>query len=262
MSAPLADLDRRGWQKFPADPEVAGWARAVPPHAKAAIADPANSHWLRCGGSWFAGVNVLPNTSDGSIGNTGPLRGRAVDALGAMMGQVPEWDAGQISVVYPGYPRQENESDTAFGYRMRRDAAHVDGIVRIGPEDRRYIREPHGFVLGIPLNDCDDRASPLVIWERSQVIIRRALRDALGDAPPEEWSEIDITDAYRAARRRCFAQCPRVIVHASPGEAYVIHRHALHGISPWSDGAKAGPEGRVIAYFRPVMTSIEEWLAG
>ncbi len=165
-------------------------------------------------------------------------------------------------MIYPGYPRQGDETDAAFNYRQRRDAAHVDGLARIGPDNRRYLREPHGFVLGIPLSDCDERASPLVIWEGSQTIIRAALLDALGGVPPTQWLGVDLTEAYQAARRSCFERCPRVTVHSRPGEAYVIHRHALHGVSPWADGARAGHEGRVIAYFRPVMASVEDWLAG
>ena len=31
------------------------------PAARAAVSDPANAGWLRCGGTWFAGVDVLAN---------------------------------------------------------------------------------------------------------------------------------------------------------------------------------------------------------
>ncbi len=77
----------------------------------------------------------------------------------------------------------------------------------------------------------------------------------------ENWADIDLTIAYQAARREVFERCPRVTVAAQPGEAYLIHRHALHGIAPWQEAAKAPPEGRMIAYFRPELPGgSEDWL--
>ncbi len=257
----MSGFEQTGWRTFEYDPQMADWVAGALPHARAAINDPANAHWLRCGGTWFAGVNVLPNATDGSIGGAGPLRGAAVEYAATLIGAMPDWDAGQVSVIHPGYPRQGSESAAAFGYRLRRDAAHVDGLLRVGPDNRRMIREPHAFVLGIPLSDTSAGASPLVVWQGSHRIIAAALRRALAGTPPATWADIDVTDAYHAARRTCFDTCARVPVHARPGEAYLIHRHALHGVSPWQDGASACPEGRIIAYFRPPLTSVKAWLA-
>jgi hypothetical protein len=39
-----------------------------------------------------------------------------------------------------------------------------------------------------------------------------------------------------------------------------MHRHLLHGVAPWAAGAKAPPEGRIIAYFRPLMPDVASWL--
>lgn len=256
----MSELHNPGWLRFPADPAIYDWARCALPHARAAVADPANARWLRCGGTWFAGVNVLRNAADGTIGGSGPLRGAAVEAIRGLLGDLPPFDAGQISVIYPGYPVQDKESDAAHTYRLRRDSAHVDGLLRIGAENRRMIREPHAFVLGIPLTDSDEGASPLVVWEGSQEVMRKAFRTVLANHPADKWSEVDVTEVYKAARRTCFETCRRVAIHASPGEAYLIHRLALHGVSPWQDGAGAGPDGRMIAYFRPALTSLEEWL--
>lgn len=69
--------------------------------------------------------------------------------------------------------------------------------------------------------------------------------------PAKYWPDIDLTDAYHAARREIFDTCPRVAVHARPGEAYLVHRLALHGVAPWAKDAKAPSEGRMIVYFRP-----------
>jgi hypothetical protein len=41
----------------------------------------------------------------------------------------------------------------------------------------------------------------------------------------------------------------------------LIHRLALHGVAPWAEGAEAGPEGRMIAYFRPEFEGLgDDWL--
>ena len=89
-------------------------------------------------------------------------------------------DKAQISVVYPGYPcAMEGESAAAFNYRQRRDAAHVDGLLPEGPERRRHLREPHGFVLGLPLTQSSETASPMVVWEGSHKIMREAFQKAL-----------------------------------------------------------------------------------
>ena len=253
----------RGWTRFAQDPELLHWLGSAIPAARAAVADPANAHWLRCQGSWFAGVNVLANDTDGAVAGSGPLRGAAVDFLRTALGLTSiAWDRGQISVAYPGYPRQSaDESDAAFRYRLNRDSAHLDGLLPVGPNRRRMLREPHGFVLGLPMSDADAGASPMVVWEGSHEVMRAALHTALAAQDPETWADVDVTGAYHAARREVFATCRRVVVHARPGQAYLVHRLALHGVSPWVKGAKAPPEGRMIAYFRPVLPGpIGNWL--
>ena len=91
--------------------------------------------------------------------------------------------------------------------------------------------------------------------------MRHALRDALAGYSPLEWSEVDITDAYQAARRHVFATCHRVELSAKPGEAYFIHRLTLHGVAPWSETAAPPPEGRSILYFQPDnFGSVADWL--
>jgi hypothetical protein len=123
------------------------------------------------------------------------------------------------------------------------------------------LREPHAFILGLPLTTADAGAAPLVVWEGSQTIIRRAFTAALAPHPPESWGDIDLTDVYHAARRESFATCPRVALPARPGEALLLHRMILHGMAPWADGATAEPEGRIIAYFRPEFGCLADWLA-
>ena len=87
-----------------------------------------------------------------------------------------------------------------------------------------------------------------------------ALQTALAPHPPESWGDVDITAAYQAARAEVFRVCPRREVPGVPGEAVLLHRHLVHGVAPWAEEATAPPEGRVIAYFRPVMNSVQDWL--
>lgn len=258
----MSGFERFGWQFFPFDRHLANWVSTVMPAALRCAADPDLRHaWLRHGHTWFAGVNVLPNDAEGQIEGSGPLRGKAVASARARYGPLP-WDAGQVSVVYSGYPKRDaTESEANHRYRLRRDAAHVDGLLPEGPERRRFIREPHAFVLGIPITACGAGASPLVIWEGSHRIIAKALRERLAGHDRMDWSDVDITDTYQAARRRIFVSCRRVEVSARPGEAYLIHRLALHGVAPWAEDAEAPPEGRCVLYFRPGFPgSVADWL--
>lgn len=252
MTAALADtFFQRGWVAFDTDAAIADWVARVRPVADRLLADPAHrAAWLRCGGTWFAGVNILPNTPDGSVDEAGapaldgsPIR-FAADVLG-LSGFA--WDKAQVSVCLPGYPQPwAGESEAAFRFRRNRDAAHVDGLLR-DAERRRSLGEVHGFILGLPLNAADPGAAPMVVYEGSHEIMRAALRDRFAGIAPQDWAAEDITDAYTAARRHCFDVCPRVPVHVLPGQAYIVHRLALHGVAPWT----AGTDARIIAYFRP-----------
>ncbi|MBK0398956.1 hypothetical protein H0I76_07125 [Limibaculum sp. M0105] len=244
----------RGWAGFPHDPEIAAWASAARPVAGDLLADPdLRARWLRCGGTWFAGVNVLPNDDRGAVPDAGvpPVSGAVVDFVRDRLGLAAfAWDRAQISICLPGYPAapSEDESAAAFRFRRDRDAAHVDGLARDAAR-RRTIGEVHGFILGIPLTQAPRDAAPLVVWEGSHEIIRSALKARLAGVPVERWALEDITDAYTAARGQVFETCRRVAVHALPGECYLVHRLALHGVAPWGDAEPSGL--RAIAYFRP-----------
>jgi hypothetical protein len=252
MGEAAAQFFRAGWTRFPHDPVVAGWAAAALPVAGESIADPAHrSRWLRCDGTWFAGVNAFPNDARGAVPARGVplLGGEPVRFVREMLGlSAFAWDAGQVSACFPGYPRPgEGESEAASRFRRDRDAAHLDGLARFDGR-RRRPGERHGFILGLPLSDNPPEAAPLVVWEGSHEIMRRALGERLAGVPPAAWTDEDVTDAYVAARRRAFDSCRRVPIHARPGESYLVHRLALHGVAPWR-----APDGspRIVAYFRP-----------
>ena len=196
---------------------------------------------------------VLAGGASGLGGNAG---------LRSLFRLVGDWWTGLLRPppADPGYPRQgADEDDSAFRYRRDRDAAHVDGLHRIMPGRRRKLLERHAYILGIPLNDATDDAAPFVVWEGGHKIMKAAFAERFAGIPPDHWAEEDITDAYQAARREVFGACARVLIHAKVGEAFLVHRHALHGVAPWPDGTGR----RAIAYFRPEFASgagSAEWL--
>lgn len=258
----VAALLDRGWAHWPAEPQVLAWAEAARPLAEAAAQDPAQrAEWLQCQGTWFVGVDALPNDAQGAVAGYGPLPGSAHEAAQALYGALPLHRA-QVSVVYPGYPKpRDGESEAAFRYRLNRDAAHVDGLLPAGPDRARMLIERHAYILGLPLSEADAAASPLVVWEGSHHIMRAAFAELLDDRPESVWAELDLTARYHAARREVFETCPRIALPARPGEATLIHRLALHGVAPWGPGARAGPAGRMIAYFRPECApGTRDWL--
>ena len=241
-----------GFEVFDADPQVLRWAEAAHRIAVPIAADPdIRAANLRHQETWFVGVDALPSAPDGSIEGV-PLRG-------PWQAQVPPtqvWHRAQLSIVYPGYPQQDpEESDANHRYRIKRAAAHVDGLLPIGAAKRRFLREPHAFILGLPLNTSD--AAPLTIWPGSEYIMGAAFRDLVGGNDPQA---VDLTEGYQAARRRCFEQIEPEHIIAAPGQSILLHRHLLHGVAPWEDGQHAPPEGRMIAYFRPEF-SATEWIA-
>lgn len=243
----------KGWRKFPVDTALLDWTRAARTFARAALADPALAHWYQCENTWFVGVDALPNDTHGKIGGRA-LGGAVTEALHP----VPALHRAQLSVVWPGYPKpRDGEPPGAFAYRQNRDAAHVDGLIGEGTPKRRFLREPHAWILGLPLNAAPQDAAPLSVWEGSHLIMGAAFRRAYAGVPPEGLPDHDVTDAYIQARNEVFETCRRITVPAQPGEAILLHRHVLHGIAAWT----APPEGnRQIAYFRPCLPSAQAWL--
>ena len=252
----------QGWCKFDHEPVLADWVEQTLPAARACVAASENAQWLRCGGTWFAGVNVLTNDATGMVPGGVVLGGRVVDFIHDELGLKDfDWEPGQVSVCYPGYPKpMVAESEAAFRYRLKRDAAHVDGLIPEGPERRRHLREHHGFLLGIPMVDAGAGAAPFVIWRGSHKLIRKAFNQRFEGLRPTEWGDVDVTELYQLTRRKIFETCERVELTARVGEAYLVHRLALHGVAPWASDAEASPDGRMIVYFRPEVGGPEGWL--
>lgn len=253
----------RGWVLFDRDDRVQDWIDRYRADILATRDAPENALWHRYGGTWFAGVNVLPNDPLGRIGDGPPLTGAAVDFAASALpfGRLP-LDRAQVSICKPGYPEpMPGESDAVFAFRRDRDAAHLDGLLKHGSDRRRFLKEMHGYILGLPITKVGAGAAPFSIWEGSHRLIGDWLRDMLGDLPTEAWGDIDLTAGYQAIRRTVFETCRRVEITAAPGQAYLVHRHAIHGMARWREGAEAEAEGRVIVYFRPPVETPTTWLA-
>ncbi len=252
---------QRGWVKFPYEQALVDWVEHALPVARTSVTDPTHAEWHDCEGTWFIGVDALENDVQGRVAGSPALAGSAIALAHQQYGPI-DLHKGQVSVIYPGYPRpRRGESEGAARYRARRDAAHVDGLKPMGPDRRRRVDEPHAWILGIPLTEASADAAPMVVWDGSHKILGEAFRAALKDTPRDQLASADITDIYQVARREVFETCPRIELPARPGEAYLLHRHCLHGVAPWAEGARAGPDGRMIAYFRPEFPGgVAQWL--
>jgi hypothetical protein len=237
-----------GWRRI-AGPGLAAWAAAAAAPARAALV--AGGDW-RCGGTWFVGVDALPNDAAGGIGGVAFPWGET--------GLAPcTVHRAQVSATRPGYPQRDpGEGEGAFRFRKERDGAHLDGLLPVGPERRRMVKEPHAWVLGVGLAGGDPGAAPLVVWEGSQRILGPALARALARAGGDPASA-DVTEAYVDARAEALARCPRRALPMRPGEGVVLHRHLLHGVAPWTAGAEGGEGPRIVAYFRPCLADAAAW---
>jgi len=238
----VAGLGQAGYRLFAPEAAVETWACAARAATLRQLQDPdVHAAQLRHGKTWFVGVDALPNAVDGSVAGA-PLAGAWQDSVPA-----PKlWHAGQVSVLYPGYPRRDADETAAnHRYRITRSAAHVDGLLPVG-------------------------LAPLVVWPGSHEVMKAAFVQAIGQGA---LADTDITDVYTQARRRVFDTIAPVAVQMKPGQAVVLHRHLLHGVAPWD--ADAAPQdvalpdlpapdpatGRMVAYFRPQYTDDPDlWL--
>jgi len=225
----------------------------------AAAADPKHNHWLRHGGTWFAGVNILENNTQGAVDGGQKLSGNAVNFVEQLTDAQIKLDKGQISVCYPGYPKPSvDENEAGFKYRLSRDAAHLDGVLK--DDGERYLREYHDYILAIPMTDVSASAAPFVVWNGSHRTVHATLQRALANTSATEWSKVPVKKAYQAMRKEIFNECTRVEVPLKVGQVLVAHRLLLHGTATWQENAIAGSDGRMICFFRPATLTINQWL--
>lgn len=250
----LRGIGPDGFCIFGHDPRTGRWAQAAQQVARGIAASEAmrGPDNLRHGQTWFVGVDALPNLPDGSI--------EGVPLAGPWQSHVPQLPLhrAQVSIIYEGYPQQDpQESDANHRFRRDRAAAHVDGLLPIGPQRRRFAREYHAYILALPLTDVAQ--APTVVWRGSHRIMQDVLRGALvGRAA----GEVDITDVYAAARKHVFETCEKVPLDIRPGQSALLHPFVLHGTDPWGEGRDPSGQGRMIAFFRPEAAGgAAEWLA-
>ena len=253
-----ADFLAHGWAKFERDAGLATWIGDVTDTAMATAGDSSHAHWHRHQNTWFAGVNVLKYDRQGRVANGAPLCCRALDVAAQLYGNLPLGPA-QVSITYPGYPKQDDtESDAAHRFRKNRDAAHVDGLNAQGTARRRFLNETHGYILGLPLGTST--RAPLVVWDKSHEVMRAAFRTAFRDIPPKTWPSVDLTDIYKTTRRKVFETCQRIELPVTSGEATLVHRLTVHGVAPWGPVVPGGGP-RAILYFRPELPGgAPDWL--
>lgn len=247
-----------GFARFPATEAMGDWVTHAERATDEALNAAEHQAQYQCEGTWFVGLDVLPNDAVGRVLGSEPLSGDALAFAETFVGGPLPLHQGQVSVTFPGYPKpRAGETDAAFGYRLKRDAAHVDGVLGEGQPKRRYVREPHAYILGIGLSDGDETSAPLVIWRGSHNVMRRAFGEVFQSVDPDAMADLDVTEAYVAARKACFDTCERVLLPLKRGESVVLHPMALHGVAPWRQGAGH----RSVAYFRPEMPGgVAGWL--
>ena len=136
----------------------------------------------------------------------------------------------------------------------------MDGILPIGYSKRRYAKEYHAFILGIPLVNFNEFAAPVVVWEGSHRIIRTFLSRVLTKNTVKLWDNLDITEIYQEARKEVLSKCKKRIINVPLGGSYILHRLAVHGIMPWEKKGKSENNSRMVAYFRPVLKDPKFWL--
>lgn len=189
-----------------------------------------------------------------------PLPAEVLDRL-EESGSARPLHPAQLSVVRPGYPFDDgSEPRAAARFRRQRDGAHLDGLLPVGSKRQRMLKEPHAIILGLALTEVTVETSPLVVWEGSAQQIQRLFQSEMEATENGDFRDLDVTEKYRALRRRVFETCKRTPVTAKPGDMIWVHRHAIHGIAPWRDGSVGPPEGRMIAYFRPHLRDPGRWL--
>ncbi len=246
-----------GWCRFPADTPILSWVDSIRREAESCLSDPALAHWWRYQHTWFVGVNCLANDDRGRV-NKGPgLAGAAVNFIEQTLGSTLQLDQGQISAIMPGYPRADpDQTEASFRYRLKREAAHVDGLLL--EDGERYAREYHAYILAIGLHDVESGASPFVVWNGSHKLIHRSLRSELDAYPEHQWPSIPIGDVYKQARRSAFDECQRVELSLNAGEAVLVHRLMLHGTAAWQSDQRGA---RVLCFFRPQTLLPQAWLS-
>lgn len=244
-------LQQDGADLFPATPASRRWAIAARTRADAILSSPSalQDQDLRHGKTWLVGLDALANDPAGAVDGvpfTGPWASHLPPAM--------PLHRAQLSVAFPGYPKQDpHQSDANHRFRVQRCAAHMDGLLPEGPNNRRYAREFHAYILGIALTDSS--GAPTVYWKGSHQILQDAFA---AHCTVDTLTDTDVTELYSETRRRVFERCECVPLPMTTGQSVLLHRFTLHGTAPWNS---ADTTPRIHAFFRPEMRNRALWLS-
>ena len=89
-----------GYIEFGYDEQIAKWAECAKKKSSGILADPAHlQKWLQCEGTWFVGVDVLPNNSSGDFTNA-----KLPHVFRSFMDKInlKPYHKAQLSVIFPG----------------------------------------------------------------------------------------------------------------------------------------------------------------
>ncbi len=228
---------------------------------------------FRSGSTWFVGTNFLDNNSQGKIGNR-QLSKKIIDNISNYFGtKIQYWDKGQVSICWPGYPKKDTlESEKSFNFRIKRFASHIDGIIPLGLQKRRFAKEYHAFILGLPIMNNFKNNASLVVWEGSHKIFRNFFRNIYDGVSSNKISDTDITELYNECRNKVFTKCNVKKIVPNFKQPYLLDRHLLHGIDQWKDPNSGSyaiknkhlvnnlSNGRIVVYFRPVFSDPYDWI--
>ena len=229
---------------------------------------------FRSGSTWFAGINFLDNEIGGDVDGISFSSALWSQISGKFGVGIKYWDTAQVSICWKGYPRKDrSESEKAFKYRLKKYSSHVDGLIPIGSSRKRFAKEFHAFILGIPIINNRVDSAPLMVWEGSHKIFRNMFRKVYAGLSETEISNLDVTEIYQKYRRKVFSTCPVRKVFSHNNQPYILDRHLLHGIESWSVpiGDPLLPHldklfctnpmsGRIVVYFRPAYKNPLDWI--
>ena len=229
---------------------------------------------FRSGSTWFAGINFLDNEARGDVNGVSFSPRLWSQIIGNFGVGINYWDTAQVSICWEGYPKKDPaETEKAFKYRLEKYASHVDGLIPIGSARRRFAKEFHAFILGIPIINSGVNSAPLMVWEGSHKIFRTMFRKVYSGLSESEISDLDVTDIYQKYRRKAFSTCPVRKVFSNNNQPYILDRHLLHGVGPWNAGIcdplllhrdnlfRLDPMfGRIVVYFRPTYKNLLDWI--
>lgn len=267
----FAHYQKFGWVKFCSDKRLLNWLDSLQKNCDIDSLYPRHDyhHLWRCDGTWFVGVDTIPNDHHGIVRQSLPLDGSIIDFIKQHLWQRPQWHRGQLSVCFPEYPKKGDEDTLkSWQFRIKHHAAHCDGIHGIGKftndqKKSRFLKEHHRFILAIPLDNITQHNAPMMLWQESHRLIQKMLCDVFANMLTCEWQNYDITKIYQHCRRHILETITPIAMTANYGDAYLLHRHLLHGIKSW-DRANHEAKIRRIIYFRPSYhhdsKSMHDWL--